>query len=324
MSADVVVNKAEQTITWSTPAPIVFGTLLGSGQLNATVAVIGPALAGALTYAPPAGTVLNAGDRLLSVTAAATNDYNSATKSVRITVKKATPAFSGLSSLVIAKGAASTTLSGHISAPGGESVSITLNGTTHAASIGGDGNFSSAFATGALAVAATPYPIVYSYAGDSNFNAITGAGTLTVAYVDTVTGTISAPAVDNDNGNRPFLAKFAAKAAAGSIPGDLTAFVNYTPSVRGANVTCTVLEGTWKLHADNKKPLPKGTMSGRIAGGSIQWNADGTKATVALQMTIDKGNGDFAGVTGTATFGALWDSTTTPDPTISGQLLIFY
>src|SRR5262249_24766449 len=78
---------ASQTIIWSNPAAIIAGTALSSTQLNATVSVVGPAPAGALTYTPPARTVLGAGSgQVLSVTAAATQDYNTATASVTINV----------------------------------------------------------------------------------------------------------------------------------------------------------------------------------------------------------------------------------------------
>jgi pimeloyl-ACP methyl ester carboxylesterase len=80
------VAKAEQSIQWSNPADIVYGTPLSFVQLNATVT--GP---GALTYAPPAGTILDAGSRTLTVTAAATPNYNAATASVTLLVTKATP-----------------------------------------------------------------------------------------------------------------------------------------------------------------------------------------------------------------------------------------
>jgi MBG domain (YGX type) len=86
-SVTIDVAKAAQTIEWPNPADIVYGTPLSSAQLNATVN--GP---GALTYAPPAGTVLNAGSHTLTVTAAATSNYNAATASVSLLVKKATPA----------------------------------------------------------------------------------------------------------------------------------------------------------------------------------------------------------------------------------------
>ena len=87
------ITKADQVITWSNPADIVYGTVLSSTQLNATVAgVSGGSAPGALTYTTPVGTLLNAGSgQNLSVTAAATTNYNSATASVTINVLKVTP-----------------------------------------------------------------------------------------------------------------------------------------------------------------------------------------------------------------------------------------
>jgi exosome complex RNA-binding protein Csl4 len=87
------VDKADQTITWSDPGNIVYGTVLGVGQLNATVAgVPGGSAPGALTYTPGAGTLLDAGNgQALKVDAAETTNYNPATKTVHINVDKATP-----------------------------------------------------------------------------------------------------------------------------------------------------------------------------------------------------------------------------------------
>jgi hypothetical protein len=90
-SVMINVNKADQTINWSDPAPITYGTALSEVQLNATITVPGTSPAGALTYDPTAGTVLNAGTQLLKVTAAATDNYNQATKDVHIVVGQATP-----------------------------------------------------------------------------------------------------------------------------------------------------------------------------------------------------------------------------------------
>ncbi len=92
LSGGQTVTKADQTLSWSTPAAITYGTALGPAQLNATVSVPGPDPAGALTYTPPAGAILTAGSgQPLSVTAAATASYNQATRTVSITVLKATP-----------------------------------------------------------------------------------------------------------------------------------------------------------------------------------------------------------------------------------------
>ena len=86
------ITPADQTIAWSTPADITYGTPLGAAQLNATDTVAGPAPAGALTYSPAAGAVLSAGGgQTLTVVAAATLDYAQATASVPINVLKATP-----------------------------------------------------------------------------------------------------------------------------------------------------------------------------------------------------------------------------------------
>ena len=80
--------RRRQSITWSAPAGIIYGTALGATQLSATRASLGPS-----TYYPPAGTVLNAGTQTLSVTFTPTDaaNYTGASKSVSIEVAKATP-----------------------------------------------------------------------------------------------------------------------------------------------------------------------------------------------------------------------------------------
>jgi hypothetical protein len=88
-SVTIDVAKAKQTLSWTPPAPIVYGTPLSATQLNAAVSVVGPSPAGALVYAPAAGTVLDAGARTLTVTAQATANYESATTSVSIQVNRA-------------------------------------------------------------------------------------------------------------------------------------------------------------------------------------------------------------------------------------------
>jgi len=84
----LTINKANQTITWANPATITVGTPLSGTQLNATVVgVTGGSAPGALTYTPPAGTVLGVGaNQALRVDAAATINYNTASKTVSINV----------------------------------------------------------------------------------------------------------------------------------------------------------------------------------------------------------------------------------------------
>jgi hypothetical protein len=87
-SASITITKANQTIAWNVPATMTYGAALSGTQLNATVAgVPGGTAPGTLTYSPAAGTLLSPGSNSLMVTAAATPNYNSATKTVTILVQ---------------------------------------------------------------------------------------------------------------------------------------------------------------------------------------------------------------------------------------------
>ncbi len=88
----LVVNKTDQIITWATPGDIVYGTALSATQLDATVSGVPSGSApGALSYNQIVGDILDAGSHTLTVTAAATADYNATTASVTLDVDPATP-----------------------------------------------------------------------------------------------------------------------------------------------------------------------------------------------------------------------------------------
>ena len=82
-------NDAAPRITWSNPAPIVYGTALSASQLNAIASV-----PGTLTYSPVAGTILHAGTQTLFVTLTPTNGAAPVSASVTIVVQPAQPALS--------------------------------------------------------------------------------------------------------------------------------------------------------------------------------------------------------------------------------------
>jgi hypothetical protein len=84
----LVVTKRTPAITWSNPAPIVYGTALSNTQLNASANT-----AGTFTYTPAAGTVLGAGTRTLSATFEPSDpaNNNAASASTTIVVNSATP-----------------------------------------------------------------------------------------------------------------------------------------------------------------------------------------------------------------------------------------
>jgi ELWxxDGT repeat protein len=86
------VSKATPSISWSSPADIIYGTTLSATQINATSSVDGT-----FSYTPVSGTKLNAGsNQNLSVlfTPSDAANYEPATKQVIINVSKAIPSIS--------------------------------------------------------------------------------------------------------------------------------------------------------------------------------------------------------------------------------------
>lgn len=81
-------GRTTSVVTWNTPAAISYGTALTSTQLNATATI-----PGTFAYSPVAGTILGAGAQTLSVTFTPTDttDYSTATLTVTLAVKPATP-----------------------------------------------------------------------------------------------------------------------------------------------------------------------------------------------------------------------------------------
>jgi surface antigen len=86
-TVSLTVTPAATTISWNTPAAIVYGTRASAAQLNATV---DGGIAGTLVYTPLEGVVLNAGTHELSVTfTPASANYAASTKTVSLTVTPA-------------------------------------------------------------------------------------------------------------------------------------------------------------------------------------------------------------------------------------------
>jgi 6-phosphogluconolactonase (cycloisomerase 2 family) len=106
-SVNLTVEKATPAISWTTPPAIIYGTGLGSGQLNATSSV-----AGTFAYSPAAGTILGAGPQTLSVTFTPTDsaNYKTATSTVTLTVNQATPAITWPTPTAITYGTALTSI----------------------------------------------------------------------------------------------------------------------------------------------------------------------------------------------------------------------
>ena len=87
----IMVAKAQPAISWPTPAPISYGTALGSAQLNATSQV-----RGSFSYNPASDSVPGVGAQTLTAifTPADDANYTTAQATVSIMVGKAQPAIS--------------------------------------------------------------------------------------------------------------------------------------------------------------------------------------------------------------------------------------
>lgn len=103
VSGEEPIAKLTPEIDWFAPEPIVYGTALGSYQLNAVAEV-----PGALSYVPAAGEMLQAGVHTLSVTFTPEDceTYSVANSTVEITVTKATPVIAWPAPAQIAYGTA--------------------------------------------------------------------------------------------------------------------------------------------------------------------------------------------------------------------------
>ena len=92
-TVNLVVIAAAPVINWTNPASIVYGTPLGSAQLDATASTPGgAALAGSFSYGPAAGAVLSVGTQPLTATFTPddTADFTTVKKTVTIDVQQAT------------------------------------------------------------------------------------------------------------------------------------------------------------------------------------------------------------------------------------------
>jgi len=138
-------------------------------------------------------TIVSAGSCSVTASQAGSALYQAAPDVVRtMTVNKAAPLFTNLTSTTIELGTAATTVAGTLGVGGlvpSGSVTVTIGGSSATAAIGPGGHFSASVATASLAASTTAYPISYTYNGDVNFTAASATGALSV--VDTTAPIVS-------------------------------------------------------------------------------------------------------------------------------------
>jgi hypothetical protein len=297
-TVSLIVNKADQVITWENPANIVYGTALSATQLNAT------ALGGAtLTYSPVSGTVLGAGTRTLTVTAAEATNYKAGSKSVSIVVEKA-PATITLTTADLSQtfNGSAKTVGFSISPVGvtGVTVSYSKNGTavtspTNAgsyevlASLTNDNYTGSA--TGTLAIAKAPTTTVVSVS-DATYNGSTHSGSANV----TGAGSLNQAVTVYYEGVAPMV--YTSSTTAPTNAGTYKATATYAESANylgsSDSKTFTIGKATATLTASAASNL---VYDGLAKVGSGSATGVGSQAEVVSPVTLS-----YVG-TGTTTYG---------------------
>lgn len=164
-ATDNVIFQQPPTITWPTPANIVYGTALSGTQLDATASV-----PGSFVYTPAAGTVLSVGAHTLSVTFSPTDttDYTTATATVTQTVIPVTPTLGITSNTnpIFLSNAVTFTATIASSAIPPTGTIVFMDGATQLGT-GTVSNGSASFTTSSLSRAVHAITAVYS--GDSSY-----------------------------------------------------------------------------------------------------------------------------------------------------------
>ena len=299
----VFTGPASPPITWPNPADIVYGTALGAAQLNAASSV-----PGTFTYNPPAGTVLEAGSDVLSVTfsPADTNSYVPVTTNAKLVV---------LPAPLTITAADAAMLYGTAPPPLTATYSGFVNGDTA-------GSLTAPPVLATIATGASPagsYPITVSGAASPNYTISYASGTLTVnpaqltiAAVSTsmIYGTVPPPLtatysgfVNGDTASSltapPVLATIATAASpVGSYPitAGGAADPNYTISY--ASGTLTVSPAALTITAANASkvygaalPTLSATYSGFVNGDSA--NSLTTPPTLTTTATASSPVGTY-------------------------------
>ena len=301
-TATLTISKAEQTIVWNTPAAITYGTALSEVQLNATAE-------GALTYTPEAGTVLNAGTQTLSISAAATDNYSAASKTVSLTVNKAEASISMASASFVYDGSAKV-LSAITNPANLSGLSLTYNGSSTAPVSAGtytvvatlsNSNYTASQATATLTIGKaeqvivwnTPAAITYGIALSAiQLNASAEGAIIytpeagTVLYAGTQTLNVSAAATDNYSAASKTVTLTVNKAEA-TIALSSASFV-YDGSGKGLTATTNPanLSGlALTYNGSSTAPISAGTYTVVATLSNANYTASQATATLTINKT---------------------------------------
>ena len=297
-----VVTRATPTITWTSPAPITFGTALGGSQLDATatwpVGVVVETVGGTFTYTPISGTVLSAGDNqnlFVSFAPADTVDYTAASDTITISVAKhATTTTLSASASSAAPGQTvsfTATVSGSLPAPylPTGSVQFQVNGVNSGSPVPISASGTAVFST--TEPTSGSFTLTAIYSGDQNFSGspsaaftegVFGAGIFPVGNTLYVVGGVT---TSDDVLITPWGSKLD-----GSTGLAVVATVNHSLIIKAFNQVFTAIDVFGYAGNDTIALFPTLTLPTTIVAG------DGNDSFVLAQgdSTVTAGNGNDA------------------------------
>lgn len=328
-SAAYTINQpVTPTITWTTPAPITYGTALSATQLDASATV-----AGSFAYTPAAGTLLGAGAQTLSITFTPTDttDYTTATATVTLTVNKATPALTVTPSASSITTAQALTVTVAVSdgssnqTPTG-SVTLTGGGYTSAAATLTSGSATINIPTGSLSVGSDTLTVTYTpdTTGATTYTTATQSAAVSVSVAigtaaATVTLTSTAATITNLQS-----VTVAISVAGGSGQTTPTGTVTLTCGSYSAQQTLSngaasfnILPGILSSGAD--------TLTAAYSGDATYASSTGSTTVTVSQVTITAPNpaavspGSSTTATATLSAGSTYSGTMDVTCTLTGS-----
>jgi hypothetical protein len=275
-TATISITKAAPVLSWSPPEGIVYGTPLGAAQLNATANA-----AGTFTYAPAAGTILNAGGGqtlMATFTPANTNNYESGSISTSIDVAQAP--------LTIRANDAVKPFGAPLPVFTATAIGF-VNGDTFASLTGTLGFATTATAQSAVGV----YPVAPGGLASANYAVSYVSGALTIVRGGVALSVATSPAPSGLNQPMTFTATVAAAAPAAGAPAGIVRFfdgdtllgVSALSSGTAALTTAGLSAGVHTIEARYE-----GDSSFEAGTGSSAHMVNGASATPAIAVSSNR------------------------------------
>jgi hypothetical protein len=264
-ASDAVVYQQSPTVTWATPAPIVYGHALSSVQLDAASSI-----PGTFTYNPPAGTVLSVGQQTLSVNfvPADTSNYLPATAAVSIRVLATTPDVNLSASQSSAFLSNGITFTAGIPLPGGGSTG-TITFYDGSSQIGSGSVASGTVSVTTSSLTAGTHSITAYFSGDNNFAPATSKP-MSIVIED-------------------FSLAASSGGAATVLPAGQTSFTLTITPVGGSSLPASITLGHGTLPAGSSVVFSNSTIAANSPASTVVLHVDMAGSSMVSQRTDSKG-----------------------------------